>query len=144
MERNGKLIDLIKKQKAIEDQVSKTMERQLETVNTMAGRLLLTEMKYDAQKHSAILQGILDAVENNSETRLWDHRIHSYVDKIVAKKELEKHIVIEKTTLDMAKEEMKHTDDEGIKLLLRHIAEDEDRHHALLKTIVDNSYKIND
>jgi rubrerythrin len=144
MENNGKLIDLIKKQKAIEDQVSKTMEKQLEIVNTMAGRLLLTEMKYDAQKHSAILQGILDAIENNSETQLWDHRIHSYVDKLVAKKELENHIAIEKTTLDMAKEEMRHTDDDGIKLLLQHIAEDEDRHHTLLKTIVNNSYKIND
>jgi rubrerythrin len=144
MERNGKLIDLIKKQKAIEDQVSKSVEEQLETVNTMAGRLLLTEMKFDAKKHSAILQGILDAIENNSETQLWDHKIHSYVDKLVAKKELERHIVIEKTTLDMAKKEMKHTNDSGIKLLLQHIAEDEDRHHNLLKTIVDNSYKIND
>ncbi len=141
--RKERLIELVKKQKAIEDEVSKSVETQLEQVNTAAGRLLLTEMKFDARKHSAILQGILDVIEKNSDVQLWDYKIDSYVDKLVVRKELEKHIAIEKDTLDMAKEEMRHTDDEGIKLLLQHIAEDEDRHHALLKTIVNNSYKIN-
>jgi rubrerythrin len=141
--RKERLIELVKKQKAIEDEVSKSVETQLEQVNTAAGRLLLTEMKFDARKHSAILQGILDVIEKNSDVQLWDYKIDSYVDKLVVRKELEKHIAIEKDTLDMAKEEMRHTDDEGIKLLLQHIAEDEDRHHALLKTIVSNSYKIN-
>lgn len=140
---NGKLIKLIKKQRMTENEVSKSVEQQLEMVNTAAARLLLTEMKFDAKKHAAILQGILDVIENNSSMQLWDCKIDSYVDKLVVKKELEKHIAIEKNTLDMAKEEIRHTDDEGIKLLLQHIAEDEDRHHTLLKTIVDNSYKIN-
>jgi rubrerythrin len=143
MMENRKLIELIKKQTAIENEVSKSVEQQLEMVNTAAARLLLTEMKFDAKKHAAILQGILDVIENNSGKQLWDCKIDAYVDKLVVKKELDKHITIEKNTLEMAKEEIKHTDDEGIKLLLQHIAEDEDRHHALLKTIVDNSYKIN-
>ena len=143
MMRKNRLIELIRKQKAIEDEVSKSIEVQLEKTNTAAGRLLMTEMKFDARKHAAILQGILDVIEKNDGVQLWDYKVDAYVDKLVVKRELEKHIMIEKDTLEMAKEEMRHTDDAGIKLLLQHIAEDEDRHHTLLRTIVNNSYKIN-
>lgn len=142
MESKEKLIELIRKQIEIEEQVNKSVEKQLEIVHDAAAKLLLTEMKYDSKKHASILQGILDIIAD-SDTQLWDSKIHSYVDKRVVKKELEKHIGIEKETLDMAKEQMKHTNDKGVKLLLQHIAEDEDRHHKLLSTIVNNSYKIN-
>jgi len=142
MTSKERLTELIKKQIVIEEQVSKDIEKQLEMVNTAAAKLLLTEMKYDARKHAAILQDILEVIAN-SKVQLWDYKTSSYVDKLVVKKELEKHIIIEKDTLDMAKEEIRHTDDDGIKLLLQHIAEDEDRHHTLLRTIVSNSYKIN-
>ena len=43
----------------------------------------------------------------------------------------------------MTRDEMRHADDEGVKLLLWHIAEDEDGHHTLLTTFVSNSCKIN-
>jgi rubrerythrin len=142
MKSKDRLIGLIKKQIGIEKQVGKSVEKQLEMVHTAAARLLLMEMKYDAKKHASILQGILDVIAG-SDVPLWDYRIGSYVDKLVVKKELDKHIEIEKFTLDMAKQEIRHTDDDGIKLLLQHIVEDEDRHHALLRTIVNKSYKIN-
>jgi len=63
--------------------------------------------------------GLLDYVSKWCSRQLWGNKRHSYVDKLAAKKELEKHTAIEKNTIDMAKEEMKHTDDDGIKLLLR-------------------------
>jgi len=100
-------------------------------------------MKYDAGKHAVILKGILELIEN-SDTCLWDCKLDSYVDRLLVKKELEKHLAIEQKTLDIVKEEINQTKDEGIKLLLSHIAEDEDRHHGLLKTIISNSYKISD
>ena len=76
--------------------------------------------------------------------QLWDHeiKVDSYVDKLVVKRELERHIGMEQNALDLVKEEIDQTNDEGIKLLLQHIADDEDRHHTLLRTIVNNSYKI--
>jgi len=111
-------------------------------VHDITAKLLLTEMKFDARKHETILQGILDVISHN-DVSLWDHRIQSYVDRQMVKKELEKHVKIEQETLNLAKEQINHTDDDGIKLLLQHILEDEDRHHNLLKTIINNSYKIN-
>jgi len=136
-----KLIELIKKQIEIEKKIGKSVEKQLETVDTAAAKLLLTEMKYDAKKHASILQGILDVIAD-SDVLLWDYKLNSYVDKLVVKKELERHIEIEQDTLNLVKEEIDKTNDRGIKLLLQHIAEDEDRHHTLLRTIVNNSYKI--
>ncbi len=141
MESKANLTKLIEKQIVIEKQVSEGVEKQLEMVHDAASKLLLTEMKYDAQKHASILQGILGVI-TDSDLKLWDKRIHSYVDKQVVKRELEKHIEIEQETLDLAKEQIKQTNDEGVKLLLQHIADDEERHHNLLKTIVKNSYKI--
>ncbi|MBX5326662.1 MAG: hypothetical protein ACQXXH_06540 [Candidatus Bathyarchaeia archaeon] len=142
MRSKKKLIELIKKQIDIERQVGKSVDKQLEMVHDIAAKLLLTEMKFDARKHETILQGILDVISHN-DVSLWDHRIQSYVDRQMVKKELEKHVKIEQETLNLAKEQINHTDDDGIKLLLQHILEDEDRHHNLLKTIINNSYKIN-
>ncbi len=141
MKSKDKLIELIKKQIEIEKKIGKSVEKQLETVDTAAAKLLLTEMKYDAKKHASILQGILDVIAD-SDVLLWDYKLNSYVDKLVVEKELERHIEIEQDTLNLVKEEIDKTNDGGIKLLLQHIAEDEDRHHTLLRTIVNNSYKI--
>jgi len=141
MKLKDKLIKLIKKQIGIEKQIGKSVEKQLEMVHTAAARLLLTEMKYDAKKHASILEGILNVIAD-SDVPLWDYKMHSYVDKLVVKSELERHIEIEQDTLNLVKEEIDQTNDEGVKLLLQHIADDEDRHHALLRTIVNNSYKI--
>jgi len=138
-----RLIELIKNQLEIEKKVEKNIEKQIETVHTAAAKLLLTEMKYDAGKHTVLLQGILEVIEN-SDACLWDCKLDSYVDRLLVKKELEKHLAIEQKTLDMVKEEISQTKDEGLKLLLEHIAEDEDKHHALLKTIISNSYKMSD
>lgn len=142
MKSKDKLIELIKRQIGIEKQIGKSVEQQLEMVHTAAARLLMTEMKHDAKKHASILQGILDVIAD-SDVPLWDYKINSYVDKLVVKKELERHIEIEQKTLNLVKEEIDQTNDGGVKLLLQHIADDEDRHHTLLRTIVKNSYKIN-
>lgn len=141
MKSKDKLIKLIKKQIGIEKQIGKSVEKQLEMVHTAAARLLLTEMKYDAKKHASILQGILNVIAD-SDVPLWDYKMHSYVDKLVVKSEIERHIEIEQDTLNLVKQEIDQTNDEGVKLLLQHITDDEDRHHALLRAIVNNSYKI--
>lgn len=143
MTNKERLIELIKNQLEIEKQVEKNIEKQIDTVHTTAAKLLLTEMKCDAGKHAVLLQGILEIIES-SDACLWDCKLDSYVDRLLVKNELEKHLAVEQKTLDMVKEEINQTKDEGLKLLLKHIAEDEDRHHTLLKTIISNSYKISD
>ncbi len=44
--------------------------------------------------------------------------------------------------LNQVKEEMKETRDEGIRLLLEHIGDYEEKHHKILEAIIVQYYKI--
>ena len=90
-----------------------------------------------------ILEGILDVISQKDAKPLWDILIESYVDKLVVKKNLENHIKTEEVMIEHIQREMNETKDEGIKLLLEHIASDEKKHHEILKTVIREAYKIN-
>jgi len=143
MSQKDKLLQLLKKQVEIENDHVKRIKELEKKAGTAAARLLLIEMRLDSAKHASILNEIIQViVDVHPSQTLWDYRIEGYVDKLAVKKELENHVKMETEVLAHVEEEMKHTKDEGLKLLLEHIAADEKKHHAILETIVKNSYKI--
>jgi len=73
---------------------------------------------------------------------LWDTKIRSYVDAVAAKKMLEDHVKVEMSMLKHVEEEMEKTDDEALKLLFRHIADDERKHHDIMETILKKAFKM--
>jgi rubrerythrin len=110
-------------------------------VHTAAAKLLLSEMRLDSQKHENILTEILKVLEGiPTPEKLWDARIDSYVDMQVLKKELERHVKLESDMLNDVEKEIKETDDEALKTLLTHIAEDEKKHHKNMELIIKKSY----
>jgi hypothetical protein len=112
-----------------------------EKVHVAAGKLLLAELRHDSQKHEAILGEILKVFEDKPEIgQLWDARIESYVDMQVMKKELERHIQLETAMLRDIEAEIKETNDEALKILFTHIAEDEKKHHKNIELIIKKSY----
>jgi|Deesub1362A_J573_1020465.scaffolds.fasta_scaffold02788_9 rubrerythrin len=144
MESKNRLTELIKKQIEIEKEHVERINDLYKKVDTSAARLLLLEMRLDSQKHANILSAILQVLKGiPSSKTLWEHRVDSYVDKIVVKRELEKHVEMETEVLNHVEDEIAQTQDEGLKLLLQHIADDEKKHHKILKTIVRYAYKIN-
>ncbi len=136
------LVKLVKEQIKIEKNFVTAVDEQIKNVHNVAARLLLLETKKDSEKHAMILEGILEVISKKGAVPLWDTLLDSYVDKIVIRRSLEKHIETEKAMLDHIKKEMKETDDEGIKLLLEHIASDEDKHHKILQAVIKQAYKI--
>ncbi len=136
------LTKLVKEQIKIEKNFVTTVDEQIKNVHNVAARLLLLETQKDSEKHAMILEGILEVISKKDALPLWDTLLDSYVDKIVIRRSLEKHIETEKAMLDHIKKEIKETDDEGIKLLLEHIASDEDKHHKILQTVIKQAYKI--
>ena len=118
------------------------MQEQIDAVHNVAARLLLLETQKDSEKHALILEGILQVISQTDAKPLWDTLIDGYIDRIVVKKNLEKHIEIENTMMKHVEEEIRKTQDEGIKLLLQHIASDEKKHHEILQTVIKNAYKI--
>ena len=114
-----------------------------EKVHTAAAKLLLAEMRFDSQKHEAILDEVLNVLEDKPQPELlWDARIESYVDMQVVKKELEKHMQLESDMLGDVEKEVKETNDEAVKTLLAHIAEDEKKHHKNIELIIKKSYSF--
>jgi rubrerythrin len=143
MENRDKLVELLKKQIDIENMHVERIGELMTKVDSAAAQLLLLEMRLDSQKHASILGGILKILKQMPPSKmLWSYQIGSYVDKLVVKKELENHVALETEVLKHVEEEMKQTRDEGLKLLLQHIIEDEKKHHEILETIVKHFHKI--
>lgn len=136
------LVKLIKEQIKIEKNFVTTIDEQIKNVRNVAAKLLLLETQKDSEKHAMILEGILDIISQKGAKRLWDSLVDSYVDPLIVRSNLEDHIKIETAMLEHVKKEIKETKDEGIKLLLEHIASDEEKHHKILQTVIKHVYDI--
>jgi rubrerythrin len=143
MERKAEVNELIKKQISIENDHITRLKELEKKVDTAAAKLLLIEMRLDSTKHAAILSEIYEIINKLAPSQtLWTYKIDSYVDKQSIRRELENHVKLESDVLAHVEEEIRQTDDEGLKLLLEHIAADEKKHHQILETVVKYSYKI--
>jgi rubrerythrin len=56
------------------------------------------------------------------------------------KKEFERHVEKEDSTLARLKEELKRKNDRGLDLLFANIEEDEKRHYKILQTIIEELF----
>ncbi len=143
MDQNDKLVQLIRKQIDIEKEHVRRISGMEKKVGNAAARLLLLEMRFDSKKHAEILKGILQTMRGIPPTKsFWEHQLESYVDSTVVKRSLEAHVKMETDVLAHVEEEMRSTKDEGVRLLLQHIAEDEKKHHKILNEMMKNLYKI--
>ncbi len=146
MKSKNVLVDMIQAQIKLEkDTTSKIRKLEKATAN-LAARLFLAEMRLDTEKHAKILQTMLDLMKQKdpeiASRTLWDTKIHSYVDAIVAKKMLEDHAKVEMNMLKHVEEEMKTTDDDALTLLFKHIADDEKKHHKIMEMILNKAYEM--
>lgn len=142
METEKPFTDMIREHIEFEKDTAKTCADLSKKVENAAAKMLLTEMQLDTAKHARILEEMLNLIEKAPPTRLWDYRIASYVDSLVVKKELERHMKLEQDMLRGVEEEIKATKDEAMKLLLQHIAADERKHHEIIQTILRKSYVL--
>lgn len=143
MKPNSELIRMLKAHSKFEANMVNLVANLEEKVHTAAAKLLLAEMRFDSQKHEGILDEVLNVLEDKPQPELlWDARIESYVDMQVVKKELEKHMQLESDMLGDVEKEVKETNDEAVKTLLAHIAEDEKKHHKNIELIIKKSYSF--
>ena len=136
------LEQLVREQIKVERNFVTAVDREIKDVHNVASRLLLLETQKDSEKHAIILEGILKVIAQKDAKPLWDTLQDSYVDSLVVKKNLENHLKTETVMLGHIEKEMKATKDEGIRLLLENIANDEKKHHKILETVIKQSYKI--
>lgn len=142
MKTDDSVIKLVQREKLSEESMVKAVEALEGRVHNEAAKLLLAELRFDSAKHAQICNEILKAIEKAEPVNLWDARIEAYVDMQVVKKELERHIKLEKAMLKDVERIITVSKDEAIKLLLSHIVEDERKHHKNIQTIIKRSYAL--
>lgn len=140
------LVNMVQAQIKLEKNTVRKIERLEKATGNLAVKLFLAEMRFDTQKHAKILQTMLDLMKQREPEKasrtLWETKIHSYVDTVVAKKMLEDHVEVETNMLRHVEEEMKRTDDEALKMLFEHIADDEKKHHKIMEMILKKAFEM--
>lgn len=142
MKTGKSLTDKVREHIKFEENTAKLCADTSQKLDNAVAKMLLTEMSLDSTKHARILEEVLNTVEKAPPAQLWDYRIASFVDTLVMKKTLEKHLEIELRMLKKIEEMIKTTKDEALKLLLEHIAADERKHHKIIKTILRRAYVL--
>jgi len=140
------LVDMVQAQIRLEKSTARTIKNLEKATANLAAKLFLAEMRFDTEKHAKILRTMLDVMKQKeaqaASRTLWDTKIHSYVDTIVAKRMLEDHVETETKMLEHVEEEIKKTDDDALKVLLKHIADDERKHHKIMENILRKAFEM--
>jgi len=144
MESKEKLIELLKKQVAVEKTNVKEVGETEKKVGFAAAKLFLNIIRLDSRKHMEILNGIMQVLDGIPPGKtLWEHQVDSYIDPFVVQRELENHMSREAEMIKHVEKEIKQTQDEGLKLLLQHIANDEKKHHEILESVTNHLHRVN-
>jgi rubrerythrin len=137
MEAHSELVRVFQEQADIERESVARLTESEKKVGTGAAKLLLTEIRMDSQKHAAVLESLLEIVQSPSSSKgLWERSFDVFVDPIIVRRELEQHQRLRESMLAHIQDGMKKTNDETIRTLLAHLAEDERKHHKILDTIM--------
>jgi rubrerythrin len=146
MKAEKDLVDKVQVHIRLEKNTARKIEKLEEATANLAAKLFLAEMRFDTEKHAKILQTMLDLMKQRepemASRTLWNTKIHSYVDTLVAKKMLEGHVEVETNMLKHVEEEMEKTKDDALKLLFKHIADDEKKHHKIMEAILKKAYEM--
>jgi rubrerythrin len=145
MSQKNRVIQLVKQQIAAEGENVKHITELRKKVRIAAARLILLELRFESEKHVAILTEMLEFLEGaHEDTLLWEHELEEYIDEVIVKREFEDHLKKEGGALAQLKEELKHNKDEALKLLFQNMEEDEKRHHGMVQILVRNLYKVDE
>jgi hypothetical protein len=121
-------LNKIKKQKDFEDQTAKKLTPLYESAKNPVIKLFIHSLILDTMRHSDTYQMLLDL---NSSAQMGDE------SKDIGQKELTIHIKEEAQMLMQTKEISEVVKDKKIKQLILNILEDEQKHHRVLKEVLE-------
>ncbi|MFQ6129740.1 MAG: hypothetical protein ACE5OT_02885, partial [Candidatus Hadarchaeaceae archaeon] len=136
-----KLIEVLKTQIRLEQKAAKACAKKEKMLDNPVAKSLLHEIRLDSLKHAIILQSLADALQKRP-LDLWSYGIKKYVDSLAVRKALEEHVTIEQAMLEYTESILKQVEDEGARVILQHVLEDEKKHHQALKIILTRSFKV--
>lgn len=124
------LLDFIRKQITVENEIVKSLNEALQDMQNPAVKGVLRGISLDSAKHADMYASALTllttAPQALSQEQLDRHRMV-----------VEKHIRIEAELIEKINSILPTVENEKVKLLLTAILEDEKRHHALLRQVLE-------
>ncbi|MCL2476172.1 hypothetical protein [Candidatus Bathycorpusculum sp.] len=127
---SNSLVDFLKKQVTVENEIVDSLESALVGMKNPAVKGVLRGVSLDSVKHADLYTSALTLLSSTSTALAQDD-----LDKQRAL--VEKHIAIEAELIKVLKEKIPEIDNAKVIFLLNAILEDECRHHAMLKRVLD-------
>jgi rubrerythrin len=129
-EKKSNLVDFLKKQVAVENEIVDSLEKALVGMKNPAVRGVLKGVSLDSVKHAELYTSAITLLTGASTALAQED-----LDKQRAL--VEKHIEIEAALIKVLKEKIPEIKNEKVVFLLNAILEDECRHHAMLKMVLE-------
>ena len=125
------LIKLLETQLQLEKESARALRKEMKEIDHLGIKVLFEICAADSTKHASMVQMILDAIKKGELSRetftsTWQQRNQGL-------EAIKQHIDREKKMISLIKDEVLATDDKILKVLLKHILADEERHHKILK-----------
>jgi len=124
------LIDFLKEQIKIENQIVDSLNRSLDEIGNFAVRGVLKGISLDSTKHAEMYSSAIGL-----STSVQQALTQENLDK--QRKLVEKHMRLEAELIGKISKKLPSIEDKKVKLLLNAILMDEKRHHELLKKVLE-------
>jgi rubrerythrin len=133
---NDRLIELLETQLTLEKESARALRKEMKEIDHLGIKILFEICAADSTKHASMVQMLLDALKRE-DTRPKDPEEKGYVSTWKQRNQgieaIKHHIEREAKMIELIKDEILATDDQTLKAILKHIVEDENRHHKILK-----------
>lgn len=124
------MIDFLKEQIKIENQIVDSLNRSLDEIGNFAVRGVLKGISLDSTKHAEMYSSAIGL-----STSVQQALTQENLDK--QRKLVEKHMRLEAELIGKISKKLPSIEDKKVKLLLNAILMDEKRHHELLKKVLE-------
>ncbi len=130
MEKKKKLLDFLNNQIVVENEIVDSLEKALVDMKNPAVKGVLKGVSLDSMKHAQLYTSALTLLTSASTALTQD-------DLDEQTKLVKKHIEIEAKLIKVLQEKIPEIENEKVVFLLKAILEDECRHHAMLKMVLE-------
>ncbi|MGQ4915116.1 MAG: ferritin-like domain-containing protein [Candidatus Asgardarchaeia archaeon] len=129
MGSNDDLIDFLKKQIEVENEIVRSVNKSLTDIANPVVKGVLHGISLDSVKHAEMYSAAVKLLTGTSRALMEEQ-----LDK--QRELVEKHIKIEAELIEKISKILPDIENKKVRVLLSAILEDEKRHHALLKSVV--------
>jgi rubrerythrin len=130
MEKKKELLDFLNNQIVVENEIVASLEKALVDMKNPAVKGVLKGVSLDSMKHAQLYTSALTLLTSASTALTQDN-----LDEQT--KLVKKHIEIEAKLIKVLQEKIPEIENEKVVFLLKAILEDESRHHAMLKMVLE-------